>query len=56
MGKKKEVAAPTTFEVRRNILQWFFDLNKKGGASKGMQDLCGRIDGSRMTAAIRHLW
>ena len=43
MAKKAKVATPTSFEVRRNVLQWFYDLNKKGGASKGMQDLCRGI-------------
>ena len=40
MANKNKVAAPTRSEIRRNILRWFYDLNKKGGASKGMQDLC----------------
>ena len=30
-------------EVRRNLIQWFYDHNRKGGAPRGMRDLCRGI-------------
>ncbi len=41
-GKTKE-PPPSSDGVRRNVLSWFFLLNKKGGAARGMQDLCKGI-------------
>lgn len=29
--------------MRRNVLEWFHQLNKKGGAPRGMRDLCKGI-------------
>jgi len=39
-AKKKRPATPTSMEVRSNLIQWFYDHNRKGGASRGIRDLC----------------
>ena len=41
--KKKNTPSLAVDEVRRNLIQWFYDLNKKGGAPRGMRDLCKGI-------------
>ena len=41
--KKKRPSPPTSMEVRRNLIQWFYDHNRKGGAPRGMRDLCRGI-------------
>ena len=42
-ARKKAPPPPTADEVRRNLVQWFYQLNKKGGAARGMQNLCKGI-------------
>lgn len=38
--RKKRPPAPTPDEVRRRLIQWFYELNEKGGAPRGIRDLC----------------
>lgn len=42
-ARKKRPPPPTADEVRRNIIRWFYELNRKGGAPRGMKDLCSGI-------------
>lgn len=43
MAGKKKSRSPAADAVRRNIIRWFYDLNRKGGAPRGMRDLCKGI-------------
>ncbi len=43
MARRKIPPPPNANEVRQNLIQWFYDLNKKGGAPRGMRDLCKGI-------------
>jgi hypothetical protein len=43
MTTKRKRPPPSSTEVRRNLIQWFYDHNKKGGAPCGMKDLCKGI-------------
>lgn len=40
---KKTTPDRTPDEIRRDIIQWFYELNRKGGAPRGMRDLCKGI-------------
>lgn len=42
-SKKKRLAPPSANDVRRQLIQWFYDLNKRGGAARKMQELCKGI-------------
>jgi hypothetical protein len=42
-SKKNSPAPPSADEVRRQILKWFYELNKRGGAARKMMDLCKGI-------------
>jgi hypothetical protein len=42
-SKKKRPAPPSADEVRRQLIQWFYDQNKRGGAARKMRELCKRI-------------
>ena len=47
MAKSKRTEVQTTpDQIRRNIIQWFYELNRSGRAATGMQDLCGGIKSS----------
>ena len=41
--RKRSAPSPSADEVRLRLIQWFYDLNKKGGAPRGMRDLCKGI-------------
>lgn len=41
--RKKRPPPPTSDEVRQDIVRWFYQLNKKGGAPRGMKELCSGI-------------
>ena len=43
VAKKTKPPVPTSDEVRKHLIQWFYNLNKKGGAPRGMKDLCKEI-------------
>lgn len=42
-GREKRPPPPTADEVRRTLIQWFYDLNKRGRAARGMKELCKGI-------------
>jgi hypothetical protein len=42
-ARKNAPPPPSSDEVRRNLIRWFYALNQKGGAPRGMQDLCKGI-------------
>ena len=39
-ARKKNSPPPTADEVRRRLIEWFYNLNKKGRAQMGIQDVC----------------
>lgn len=43
MNARKEKEAPSASTVRRDLIQWFYDLNAKGGAPKKISDVCSGI-------------
>ena len=42
-ARKVKPPPPTSDQVRRNLIQWFYELNAKGGKPRGMRDLCKGI-------------
>lgn len=41
--RKSPPPAPSPDQIRRRLIQWFYDVNKRGGAPRGMRDLCKEI-------------
>jgi hypothetical protein len=42
-ARKNQLSSRTPGEVRRRLIQWFYDLNKRGGAPRGMRDVCSGV-------------
>lgn len=57
-ARKNRPAAPTADEVRRHLIDWFYTLNQKGGAPRGMRDLCSGIkeDFSYSAPLVKEHW
>lgn len=42
-ARKVKPPPPSPEQVRRDLIRWFYDLNVKGGAPRGMRDLCSGL-------------
>jgi len=53
--RKSAQSPPTADQVRRRLITWFYDLNKKGGAPRGMRDLCKEHKDVKTTMIYTHV-
>ena len=42
-ARKAKPPPQSADDVRRDVIRWFYDLNKKGGAAKKISDVCSGI-------------